>query len=51
MFMHLQQIETRTRQAGSQAAFDVPGVPLNSNCSLLLGLSIIPALSGVVKIA
>ena len=51
MLQHLQQIDTRTQTAGRKVCAAVASVPLNANYALLLGLLIIPTLSGVALIA
>ena len=51
MFMHLQQLRNDTNEAGLEAALNVCEVELNANSALLLGLAIIPTLSGVTQIA
>ena len=49
MFMSLQQRNVRKMDAVLKAA--VRTLPLNANIALLLGLLIIPTLSGVILIA
>ena len=52
MLMNMRQLETGTNEAGHQAALSEGSVSLNANSSLLLlGLEIIPTLSGVALIA
>ena len=51
MSQHLQQLDTRIQIAGCKVRTAVASVPLNANYFLLLGLLIIPTLSGVALIA
>ncbi len=50
MSQHLQQLETPVQTAGRKVCA-AASVPLNANYALLLGLLIIPTLSGVALIA
>ena len=51
MFIHLQQLATRTKSASLKADLDGRVDLLDANTALLLGLAIIPTLSGVALIA
>ena len=52
MFKHLQQLATRSKQTAIRADLNVGVNSLNANTALLLlGLAIIPTLSGVALIA
>ncbi len=50
MSQHLQQLDTGIQTTGRKVCA-AAGVPLNANYALLLGLLIIPTLSGVALIA
>jgi len=47
MFMHLRQLETGTNRAVRKGDLAVTNVSLNAGIALLLGLALIPTLSGV----
>jgi hypothetical protein len=51
MFIHLQQLATRTKMASLKAGLNGRVVSLKANTALLLGLALIPTLSGVALIA
>lgn len=51
MFMHLRQLRTDTNNADLEVALLVRDKVLNAKSALLLGLAIIPTLSGVALIA
>jgi hypothetical protein len=51
MSKHLQQPDTGLQTARRKACSAIASVPLNANYALLLGLLIIPTLSGVALIA
>jgi len=51
MFIHLQQATTRAKLASLKAGLNGRVDSLKANTALLLGLAIIPTLSGVALIA
>ena len=51
MFIHLQQLATRAKPASLKADLNGRVDLLDANTALLLGLAIIPTLSGVALIA